>query len=148
MAEFGTNASGILFSYRLYTLGPLCLWQCFISLDVDFLHKTILFCHKIPYTFMIYVYILVAKFIRCHLLTFSATFWATQVDSVYSECMPFISNRGGEECLAVCLGDVQCRYIEILKPGLSPKSIICVQFVQFVAGCTCPHAITRILDGI
>ena len=30
------NASGILFSwrdnssYRLYTLGPLCLWQCFI----------------------------------------------------------------------------------------------------------------------
>ena len=35
MAKFGTNASGILFSwrdnssYRLYTLGPLCLWQCF-----------------------------------------------------------------------------------------------------------------------
>ena len=35
MAKFGTNASGILFSwrdnssYRLYILGPLCLWQCF-----------------------------------------------------------------------------------------------------------------------
>ena len=40
MAKLGTNTSGILFSlrdnssYRLYTLGPLCLWQCFVkSLD-------------------------------------------------------------------------------------------------------------------
>ena len=35
LAKCVTNASGILFSwrdnssYRLYTLGPLCLWQCF-----------------------------------------------------------------------------------------------------------------------
>ena len=37
LAIFETNASGILFSwrdlnssFRCYTLGPLCLWQCFI----------------------------------------------------------------------------------------------------------------------
>ena len=36
MAKFGTNASGILFSwrdnssFRCYTLGPLCLWQCLL----------------------------------------------------------------------------------------------------------------------
>ena len=35
LAKFVTDASGILFSwrdnssYRLYTLGPLCPWQCF-----------------------------------------------------------------------------------------------------------------------
>ena len=35
LAKFLTNASGILFcwrynsSFRCYTLGPLCLWQCF-----------------------------------------------------------------------------------------------------------------------
>ena len=38
LAKFGTNASGILFSwrdtssYRLYTLGPLCLWQCLCNI--------------------------------------------------------------------------------------------------------------------
>ena len=37
MAKFGFNASGIIFwwrdnsSYKLYTLGPLCLWQCFFD---------------------------------------------------------------------------------------------------------------------
>ena len=40
MAKFRTNASGILFSwrdnssYRLYTLGPLCLWQCLLTVSV------------------------------------------------------------------------------------------------------------------
>ena len=35
LAKFWTNASGLLFSwrdnssFRCYTLGPLCLWQCF-----------------------------------------------------------------------------------------------------------------------
>ena len=38
-AKFGTNASGILFSwrdyssYRINTLGPLCLWQYFLCGD-------------------------------------------------------------------------------------------------------------------
>ena len=38
LAKFGTNAMAFHFnswrdnsSYRLYTLGPLCLWQCFKS---------------------------------------------------------------------------------------------------------------------
>ena len=37
VAKFGTNASGATISwrdnssYRLYTLGPLCLWQCFFN---------------------------------------------------------------------------------------------------------------------
>ena len=39
LAKFGTKESGILFSwrdnssYRLYTLGPLCLWQCFFKIS-------------------------------------------------------------------------------------------------------------------
>ena len=41
LAKFVTNASGILFSwrdnssFRPYTLGPLCLWQCLLSLTSD-----------------------------------------------------------------------------------------------------------------
>ena len=42
LPKFGTNVSSILFSwrdnssYRLYTLGPLCLWQCFSSFSENF----------------------------------------------------------------------------------------------------------------
>ena len=45
-AKYGTNASGILFSwrdnpsYRLYTLGPLCLWQCFLTKIALLLNST------------------------------------------------------------------------------------------------------------
>ena len=31
MDNFATNENCAISSYRLYTLGPLCLWQCFLD---------------------------------------------------------------------------------------------------------------------
>ena len=48
LAKFVTNASGIIFSwrddssFRCYTLGPLCLWQCLLLLFSS-LHFTLFF---------------------------------------------------------------------------------------------------------
>ena len=53
MAKFGTNASGILFSwrdnssYRLHTLGPLCLWQCLFVFLVVFLSAMMTLVEKV-----------------------------------------------------------------------------------------------------